>query len=180
MDTYVLPVRLPHEGVGPDQLLVWGSDARTLTCLSEDGRTTSWSYFLGRPLAGKPLVVAKHVFLAGADGEVHIVDVADGRFCGRYLLGQPLTVGGVAEPDSNRLWFAATEGCIYVLDITDPDKPFCKQVVETGHAAGSLRCEPFFLPGSAGQPDGYLACCRVKVRASNCACFRCRSVIDGQ
>ncbi len=162
IDTTVLPVRLSGEGVAPDRLLVWAADTRTLTCLDEDGRTEHWHYFLGRPLAGKPLVVENHVFLAGLDGEVHMLAVADGRFLNRFLLGQTLTVGGVVEPGTPagivRLWFAADEGCIYVFDVSQPEKPVCKQVVETGHPAGSLRCEPFFLPGGSGQPDsGYLA-----------------------
>ncbi len=64
------------------------------------------------------------------------------RCWGTYPLGQPLTVGGVRNPNSGLLYFPADEFCVYEID---PIQHKCTHLLYTGHPAGSLRGEPLIV-----------------------------------
>ncbi len=145
IDTTSLPVRVPA-GVGSsERILVLSSDTRTLTAV--DGRgTTLWRYRLGAPCLGRPAVVGNRAYLGtySDKGEVHEIELAEGKLVGRFTLGQPLAVGGVHEPRTGRLYFAAEDGCVYVLRLGA--NPIVESIIYSHHPAGSLRGEPVVIP----------------------------------
>src|SRR5262249_55862464 len=65
--------------------------------------------------------------------------------------GQPLTVGGVAQPGTHLVYLPGDSFCVYVLDV---GKRTCAAVLYSGHPNGSLRSAPLVVRG-AGQA-GYL------------------------
>ena len=74
-----------------------------------------------------------------------------------FDLGQPLTVGGVREPNTSLLYFPADDFCVYVLDVaTHPKK--CVNILYTHHPAGSLRSSPLILsaPDAQGTDSDWL------------------------
>src|SRR5262249_30811880 len=91
-------------------------------------------------------------FLATRDGEVHEIDLFKGRPLGRYQFGQPLTHGGVRQPGTPLVYFAAADSCVYVLNVDDHK---CEAILYSEHA--SLRSEPVIVgAGPAGEPGGWL------------------------
>jgi outer membrane protein assembly factor BamB len=142
IDTTTLPVHVPATPTASDRFLVLSSDSLTLTALDADGRPV-WQYPLSKPCLGRPVVVDHRAFLPTFDGVVHEIELARGTLLGRYHLGQPLTVGGVREPDSKRLYLPADDSCVYVLDV---QAQRCEKILYTDHPAGSLRSEPLIIP----------------------------------
>jgi hypothetical protein len=153
VDTTALPVRVPAVAGAPETILVLSSDAETLSALDTRG-STRWRYRLGAAVLGRPVVIDQRAYLATYAGEVHEIELNEGKLLGRYLLGQRLTLGGSREPGSKRLYFPADAGCVYVLDVA---KQECEQIVYSRHPFGSLRGEPVVIaPGPEDSP-GYLA-----------------------
>ncbi len=154
----MLPVRVRGDEANSDRILVlsadWGKEA--LTALDRDGRTL-WRHRLEKPCLGRPIVVDKRVFLALADGEIQEIETTRGRLLGTFHLGQRLTWGGVREKGTTRLYFAADDSCVYVLDVGANRR--CVGILHTGHPSGSLRAAPVLLkvehPREPGYP-GYL------------------------
>jgi outer membrane protein assembly factor BamB len=152
IDTTALPVRVPA-GVGSrERILVLSSDTSTLTALDNDANPL-WSYRLGAPCLGQPVVVDQRAYLATYDGDVHEIELVEGKRLGVYRLGQPLTLGGVREPRTNRVYFPADEGCVYVLDVA---RRTCEMILYTRHPGGSLRGEPFIVSPEGDDRPGFL------------------------
>jgi hypothetical protein len=149
IDTTRLPVHVPATPTASDRFLVLSSDNLTLTALDADGRPV-WQYALSKPCLGRPLVIDHRAFLPTFDGVVHEIELARGTMLGRYKLGQPLTVGGVREPETKRLYIPADDSCVYVLDVANQR---CEKILYTDHPSGSLRSEPLIIPPVV-LPDG--------------------------
>jgi hypothetical protein len=137
IDTTVLPVRVPASVGSRERILVLSSDTATLRALDTEGNTL-WRYRLDSPCLGRPVVVAQRAYLPTVNGQVHEIELAEGRLLGRFLLQPRLTRGGTLEPGTHRIYFPADEGCVYVLDV---EKHRCELILYSGHQAGSLRSE---------------------------------------
>lgn len=148
VDTTALPVRVPESEGVPERILVPSADDKALDALDGNGARL-WRYRMGAACIGRPLVVGNIAYLASYDGNVHEIELAQGKVLGVYPLGQPLTVGGVRDPNSGLLYFAADEFCVYEID---PVQHKCTHLLYTGHPAGSLRREPLIV--SAPDDDG--------------------------
>ncbi len=152
IDTTTLPVLVPQRVAQKDLLLVLSSDTNTLTALNVRGGV-EWSYLLPAPVLGRPVVAERRAYLATYTGEVHEIELSQGRLLGTYNLGQRLTLGGVAEPNSSRVYFPADDHCVYILDVA---KRRCERILYSGHPAGSLRGEPIILPALDEETPGRL------------------------
>lgn len=165
IDTTTLPVRIPKTAANPERILVLLADTKTLHAFDPDGNEV-WSYRLGSPCLGRPVVVNNSVFLPTLDGQVHELELAAGRPLCRWQLGQPLSVGGTREGNTNVVYFPADDYCVYALNVDpDPKKRGCQAIIYTHHPSGSLRGEPLVVaprvkPGTGNDPDdvtpGYL------------------------
>jgi PQQ-like domain len=153
IDTTALPVRVPATASAPEIILVLSSDDATLTARDVQGPPL-WRYPLGAAVLGKPVVVDRRAYLATYSGEVHEIELNEGKLLGRYLLGQRLTLGGSHEPGTRRIFFPADAGCVYVLDVA---KQECQQIVYSRHPSGSLRGEPVVVPPESEDSPGYVA-----------------------
>jgi outer membrane protein assembly factor BamB len=152
-DTTALPLRVPASAGSSERILVLSADdtASHLTAYDTDANVL-WRYRLTKPCLGQPVLVGPRAYLATTDGQVHEIELAAGKVLGRYQLDQPLLLGGVREPNSNRVYFPADDSCIYVLDV---QKRRCLNILYSGHPAGSLRSVPLVVP-SQGTTPGYL------------------------
>jgi outer membrane protein assembly factor BamB len=157
VDTTDLPVRVPAAVGIPERILVVSADAKTVTALDADG-VQVWQYDMGAECLGQPLIVDQLAYLATYDGKVHEIELSQGKLLGIFDLGQPLTVGGVRDPNSNLLYFPADDFCVYVLDVSQQPKR-CVAVLYTDHPAGSLRSAPLILsaPDAEGNDSEWLA-----------------------
>ena len=142
IDTTSLPVRVPARIGSSERILVLSSDTATLTALDADGNP-QWRYRLDAPVLGKPVVVDQRAYLATYKGEVHEIELVEGKLLGRYHLGQRLTLGGTREPGTKRVYFPADEGCVYVIDV---GRQVCETVLYSRHPGGSLRGELVIIP----------------------------------
>src|SRR5260370_348518 len=79
--------------------------------------TTRWSRRLAMPCVARPVLVGGRAFVPGYGGRVEEIEVNDGALRGYYELGQPLTVGGVWQPGTSLVYFAADNFCVYALDV---------------------------------------------------------------
>jgi hypothetical protein len=140
IDTTTLPVRIPPSPWNPELFLVQSADSRTLTALDARG-SIMWTCPLSAPALGRPVVVKNRAYIATFDGQVHEIELAQGIFRGRFVLGEgiKLSVGGVHEPNTNLVYFPADEWCVFVLDVENHK---CAKVMYTKHPSGSLRGEP--------------------------------------
>jgi outer membrane protein assembly factor BamB len=156
VDTTDLPVRVPAAVGVPERILVLSADAKTVTAFDADG-VQVWQYRMGAECLGRPLIVNQLAYLATYDGKVHEIELGQGKLLGVFDLGQPLTVGGVRDPNTKLLYFPADDFCVYVLDVTSQVKR-CVAVLYTGHAAGSLRSAPLLLsaPDAQGADSDWL------------------------
>lgn len=168
IDTSTLPVRVPATLVHPEMFLVLSADTTTLTAIDTSG-TPCWRapYRLSAPCLGRPVIVDQRAFVPTYDGQVHEIELAHGQPLGRYRLGQRLSFGGVRQPGTQLLYFAADDLCVYVLNVDPrlpPDRRRCEAVLYSGHPSGSLRSEPILAswgehpdaPADPGMPQGYL------------------------
>ncbi len=142
IDTTALPVRVPARVGSLERILVLSSDTATLTALDANG-VEQWRYRLGSPSLGRPVVLGQRAYLATYNGDVHEIELIEGKLLGRYELKQRLTRGGTLEPRSSRIYFPADEGCVYVLDVA---RRRCEMVLYSRHPGGSLRGEPIVVP----------------------------------
>jgi outer membrane protein assembly factor BamB len=156
VDTTDLPVRVPAAVGVPERILVLSADAKTVTAFDADG-VQVWQYGMGAECLGRPLIVNQLAYLATYDGKVHEIELGQGKLLGVFDLGQPLTVGGVRDPNTKLLYFPADDFCVYVLDVTSQVKR-CVAVLYTGHPAGSLRSAPLLLsaPDKQGADSDWL------------------------
>lgn len=156
IDSTTLPVRVRARAGIQELLLVLSSDNATLTAVDLNGEP-QWRYQLDRAALGRPAIVDQRAFLATYSGEVHEIELTKGKLLGKYHLGQRLTLGGTVETDpktkTSRLYIAADDGCVYVLNVTTKQ---CEQILYSRHPAGSLRGEPIVVPAVSDEAPGYL------------------------
>jgi outer membrane protein assembly factor BamB len=154
IDTTALPVRVPAAPGISERILVLSSDNHTLTAVDTAGHTL-WRYRLDGEVLGRPVVVGNRAYLGTYKGDVHEIELSEGRRVGRFKLGHRLTLGGVHEPGSNRVYFAAHDGCVYVLRV-GTQNPGCEAILYSNHPAGSLRGEPLIVKPEGKDTPGYL------------------------
>jgi hypothetical protein len=152
VDTTALPVRVPATDGSLERILVLSSDTETLTAWDVDGNV-QWRYRLSKPCLGRPVVVGQRAYLPTYDGQVHAIELAQGKVLGRYQLGQRLTVGGTAQPGTDLVYFPADDSCVYVLDVKERR---CRMVLYSGHPSGSLRSEPLIVASEEESAPSYL------------------------
>ena len=121
VDTTDLPVRVPAAVGIPERILVVSADAKTVTAFDSEGGQV-WQYQLGGECLGRPLIVDQLAYFPTYDGKVHEIELVQGKLLGTFDLGQPLTVGGVRDPNTNLLYFPADDFCVYVLDVSQQPK----------------------------------------------------------
>jgi outer membrane protein assembly factor BamB len=157
-DTTALPLRVPASAASAERILALSSDAETLTAYDTDANPL-WRYRLSEPCLGQPVLWGRdekrpeRAYLATYDGRVHEIELAEGKRLGHYNLGQKLTLGGVREPGTARVYFPADDSCVYVIDV---QKRRCQNILYSGHPAGSLRSVPLVVPGQSETAPGYL------------------------
>jgi hypothetical protein len=152
IDTTALPVRVPAQAGSRERILVLSSDTSRLTALDTDGNPL-WRYNLESACLGQPVVVGQRAYLATVNGQVHEIELIEGKLLGRYLVGQRLTLGGTREPGTSRVFFPADNGCVYMLDVA---KQRCENILYSRHAAGSLRGEVILLGPEGEDTPGHL------------------------
>ena len=69
--------------------LVFGSYDGGLYCLSAETGEESWKYIAADRLHGSPALIHDCALVAGCDGELHAVRLADGSVAGKFALGAP-------------------------------------------------------------------------------------------
>ncbi|MBY0526914.1 MAG: PQQ-binding-like beta-propeller repeat protein [Gemmataceae bacterium] len=154
IDMTTLPVRLPAGETNAELVLVLSSDTNTLTACDAFTGEAQWSYDLGQPCLGRPVIVGRRAYVATTstqkqrdgksreEGRVHEIEIVKGTVLGEYRLGLPLTGSGARQEGTNLLYFPADRGYVYVLDV---DKKQCVAMLNTGHPSGSLRGEPILV-----------------------------------
>jgi outer membrane protein assembly factor BamB len=147
IDTNVLPVRVPADAITPELLLTLSSDQRSLSALVAATGETLWQAPLSDACLGQPVLVDGHVLAATLAGRIDEIEIAEGRLRGSYQIGQPLTLGGVRQPDTALAYFPADEFCMYAIDMKARS---CANILYTRHPAGSLRGLPAIVPGEQG------------------------------
>jgi hypothetical protein len=153
IDTTALPVRVPARAGGAERLLVPSSDPPyALTALDLNGNTL-WRYELQSPMLGRPVVVDQRALLPTYNNGIHEIELIQGKLLGRYEVGQRLALGGVLEPGTRRVYFAADDGCVFILDTAERR---CTRILYTRHPAGSLRGEPIVVPPHGEDGPGFL------------------------
>jgi hypothetical protein len=139
------PVRVPEAEGMPERILVLSGDGKNVDAIDpavDPDRHRLWRYTMNAACVGRPLIVGNVAYLAAYDGNVHEIELAQGRLLGVYPLGQPLTVGGAQDPATGLLYFPADEFCVYVIN---PEKHQCVGALYTGHSAGSQRGAPLVV-----------------------------------
>jgi outer membrane protein assembly factor BamB len=150
IDTADLPVRVPRTPIAPELVLVLAPDSYTLTALDAERGTPVWRHRLKAACLGNPVLVGNRAFVPTDQGFVEEIETTEGRPLGYYDLGQPLPVGGVHEPGTNRVYFPADSHSIYILDVAART---CAGILYAGHPEGSLRGPPVIVPEPA-RPGG--------------------------
>jgi outer membrane protein assembly factor BamB len=145
-----LPLWLPRTSLAPEQVLVLSPDRLTISALDADTGTTRWSRQLTAPCLGRPALVGDRALVPTYAGRVEEIEIHGGALRGFYDLGQPLTTGGVRQPGTDLVYFAADNFCVYALDAA---KRTCAAVLYTGHPGGSLLSPPTVL-GVTHSADG--------------------------
>lgn len=161
IDTAMLPVHLAATEAAPALLLVLSADRDTVMALEPHNGSLFWQRRLTAPCLGRPAIVGRRAFVPTYDGRVYEMETAQGNVLGYFDLGQRLTVGGVPEEGTNRLYFPGDSDYLYVLDAAAKK---CVAILHTGHPSGSLRSEPllvhrsdpFAKPGEATTIPSYL------------------------
>jgi hypothetical protein len=144
IDTTRLPVRLPVTPYSPELFLVQasrGSEHLLMALRAQDGSLV-WQHQLDSPSLGRPVVVKNLAYVPTYGGKVQEIEIAQGTLLGAYHLGQPLSVGGVYQEDTNLLYIPGDSDFVYVLDLA---KRECVTTLRTGHPSGSLRSEPIIV-----------------------------------
>jgi outer membrane protein assembly factor BamB len=160
IDTETLPVRLPATPTSSELFLVLSADRNTdrgkIMALAALDGSVLWQHQLSAPCLGKPVIVPGavgwRVFVPTYDGFIYEIETSLGHLLGHFdLRGQHLTVGGVWQQGTDRLYFPGDSDYVYVLDaaVTKPNAPpeakHCVAILHTGHPSGSLRGEPILV-----------------------------------
>ena len=174
IDSDVPPLPIPAQK--PRIVLVAVNDGTRATLSARNARTGEeiWTQPLAGPCHGQPVVVGQRAYVplrdlpaaAGRPGESGVileVELVQGHLLGKIVLGRPLGAGGVLRPGTGLLYFPADSAGVYVFDVErqGPDgarlDPVKVGMIETGHAAGTLRGTPVLANAEADATGpGYL------------------------
>ncbi len=177
IDSDTLPLTIPGSELYPELALVISNDgakAGLTACLARSGETF-WHQALPSACIGQPALVGQRLYVPLRDkpvpagqrprrdevGVVLEIELATGLQIGRISLGRPIGAAAVRRPGTGQLFFPAEARGVYGFDVgrLGPDgarlDPVKLDMVETGHAAGSLRGDPIITPGD-GDSAGYL------------------------
>lgn len=161
IDSTTLPVRVPATETTPALALVISAEPPAVSARNLLTGEERWHFPIPAPCLGRPVVVDGRAFVPTVAGRIYDIDVPGDQLRGWYEVGSRLTVGGAHPDGSPLLYFPADSLQVYVLDISQKK---CVDILQTGHAAGSLRAEPIVAgmdagsPAAAGEPArrGYL------------------------
>lgn len=142
VDTHLPPLRVPADAITPELVLAVSSDQRSVAALVADTGALLWRQSLNGPCVGQPVLAGRRLLVPTLAGEVEEIDLREGRLLGAYALGQPLPLGGVAQPGSSLVHFPADQFCVVILDTSNRT---CAGVWYTEHAAGAMRHLPVML-----------------------------------
>jgi outer membrane protein assembly factor BamB len=148
VDTSAMPNWLPATAATPPLVLVASPEAGGVLALNSNDGSIVWCQVLPEPSTGQLLVVANRVFVACRSGAVFEIDAVSGRRLGYYDLGVELSQGGVLQPGTDIVFFAADRGCVFAINVA---KRQCVGILYTDHQSGSLRCPPVVLPICRGE-----------------------------
>ena len=124
-----------------DGLIAVLGDRRAVALLDASTGLTRWEHPLGSPCITAPTLVGGRLFVPTLAGQLEVVDAETGQGLGVFEVPQALTEEAVLEPGTSRLYVPGNVGYVYVLDI---EAKTCVDLIETGHAAGSL-VEPIWF-----------------------------------
>ena len=115
IDAAAMPVTL----AAGESFLV-GSHGGSLVCLDAADGQPRWTYTVGDRISCSTAIAAGRTFIAGCDGELHIVDIETGQRVGGLPLGSPT----LASPSlrAGRLFVATQAGAVQAIDLS-PDGP---------------------------------------------------------
>ncbi|HEV3080956.1 MAG TPA: PQQ-binding-like beta-propeller repeat protein [Gemmataceae bacterium] len=160
IDTTALPIRLPASPTSPELFLVLSAARNTVMTLEAATGRLRWQHKLSAPCLGRPVVKGPWAYVPTYDGRVYEIETVQGYLQGYFDLGQPLSVGGVAQEGTDLVFFPGDSDNIYVLDTAlskPPREKKCVMILHTGHPSGSLRGEPIIVtrtdPRAPGNPE---------------------------
>jgi outer membrane protein assembly factor BamB len=152
-----LPVVVPASETRPETALVSVSSPPGLSALESQTGRLLWQHRFEAACAGRPLLIGRRAYVPTADGRVYEIALEPGSLLGWYELGQPLGAGGAQQEATGQLYLPADRQYVYVLDV---ERRCCVDLLRSGHAAGSLCCEPVCVrigEAPAGKPRGDVA-----------------------
>ncbi len=143
IDMQTLPARLPAEPPLPEMALVFSTETNTLSAVEVQTGKTHWHFQMQAPSTAAPVLDGRTAFVPTIDGKLHEISTTSGRLEGHFETGQPLTLPGVYDPSSQRLYIPADKKRIYILDVGP--KKTCEAVFYSNHPVGGLRAPPIVV-----------------------------------
>lgn len=166
IDSHRLPGRIDPSDTSPAAVVALSTEQNRVLALEEQTGKLRWQYPHqgGDPGARSAIVATLTIvdrrggthrpddaplrpvgLLPTAEGEIHVLELSRGRRLGRYVTGEPMTLGGTYDPATGLVFFPAEAKRIYALDpaaVFDPQLPACRSVLFTDHGSGALRSRP--------------------------------------
>lgn len=120
-----------------------------------------WHQPLPARAAGPAVVVARRVYVPTRDdrGTVVEIDLGSGTQLGSIALGQPLATAAAPRAGTGLLYIPADARRVFVLDVDARNddgarlEPRLVQLLNTGHAPGSLRIPPVIAGPEGSGPE---------------------------
>jgi outer membrane protein assembly factor BamB len=162
LDTDIMPVRVPASALHPELVLLASNTGNQFGISARSARNGApiWHHLLAVPCQGPPAVVGPNAYvsLGDKDGTILEIILATGEITGKITVGRALGPNLSPRPHTGFLYIPAESRAVYVFDVDrhDPDgkrlDPVLLGVMNTGHAAGSLRGVPVFSNPDPNEP----------------------------
>lgn len=123
-----------------DCLLVDSTNQELVRVNSQTGKLV-WRAPLEDDVA-QPVVSEGRVLLAGASGNLHIVDAGSGEVAGHVRFAQALQTAPVVYSAAKRIYLVGERSSLYTLDATTLE---CLGVFYLGHANGTVQSPPVMV-----------------------------------